>query len=90
MGLSLVMALIAIVGFWPRYFGPLVFGTLVQPLLVHIHATVFTGWLLLFFLQALLLERDHQRRLRHRRRLAAARLRRGRRTARRAKVISQS
>ncbi len=51
MALSLLMALIAIVGFWPRYFGPLVLGTLVQPLLIHLHATVFTGWLVLFFLQ---------------------------------------
>lgn len=51
-GLSLLMACIAIVGFWPRYFGPLVLGTLVQPLLIHLHATVFTGWLVLFFLQA--------------------------------------
>ena len=54
MGLSVLMALIAIVGFWPLYFGPLVVGTLVQPLLIHIHATVFTGWLVLFFLQAYL------------------------------------
>lgn len=52
LGLSALMALIAIVGFWPKYFGPLVFGTLVQPLLIHIHATVFTGWLVLFVLQA--------------------------------------
>jgi len=52
MGLGVLMALIAIVGFWPRYFGPLVFGTLVQPLLIHVHATVFSGWLVLFFLQA--------------------------------------
>ena len=52
MALSVLMALIAIVGFWPRYFGPLVLGTLVQPLLIHIHATVFTGWLVLFSLQA--------------------------------------
>ena len=51
MALSFLMALIAIVGFWPLYFGPLVFGTLVQPVLIHIHATVFTGWLGLFFLQ---------------------------------------
>ena len=50
--LSVLMALIAVVGFWPRYFGPLIFGSLVQPLLIHIHATVFTGWLVLFFLQA--------------------------------------
>jgi hypothetical protein len=46
------MAMIAVVGFCPRYFGPLVFGTLVQPVLIHIHATVFVGWLVLFFLQA--------------------------------------
>ena len=50
--LGALMAFIAIVGFWPRYFGPLVLGTLVQPLLIHVHATVFTGWLVLFFLQA--------------------------------------
>lgn len=50
--LSALMAFMAVVGFWPKYFGPLVFGTLVQPLLIHIHATVFTGWLVLFFLQA--------------------------------------
>ena len=46
------MALIAVVGFWRLYFGPLVVGTLSQPLLIHIHAAVFTGWLVLFFLQA--------------------------------------
>lgn len=51
-GLSVLMAAIAIGGFWPKYFGPLVFGTLVQPLLIHIHAIVFTGWLALFFAQA--------------------------------------
>ena len=50
--LGALMAFIAIVGFWPRYFGPLVLGTLVQPLLIHVHATVFTGWLVLFLLQA--------------------------------------
>lgn len=52
MALSVLMALMAIVGFWPGYFRPLVIGTLSQPLLIHIHATIFTGWLVLFFLQA--------------------------------------
>ena len=52
MALSVLMALIAVVGFWRLYFGPLVFGTLAQPLLIHFHATVFTGWLGLFFLQS--------------------------------------
>ena len=44
-GVSLLMGLIAIVGFWPTYFGPLVLGTIRQPLLIHLHATVFAGWL---------------------------------------------
>jgi hypothetical protein len=51
-GLSGLMAVTAIVGFWSGYFGPLLLGTLVQPLLIHVHAIVFTGWLVLFFLQA--------------------------------------
>ena len=46
------MALIALVGFWPNYYGPLVAGTLSHPLLIHIHAVVFSGWLALFALQA--------------------------------------
>lgn len=48
------MAVIAAVGFWPTYFGPLVRGTIAQPLLIHTHATVFVGWLLLFLAQAAL------------------------------------
>jgi hypothetical protein len=52
MGLGGLMALMAVVGFWPRYFGPLVTGSLSQPVLIHIHATVFTGWLVLFLSQA--------------------------------------
>ena len=51
---SLLMGLIAVVGFWPTYFGPLVTGRIAQPLLIHIHATVFTGWLVLFLAQAVL------------------------------------
>src|SRR5215217_4439850 len=53
-GTSLLMGLIAVVGFWPTYFGPLGKGTIAQPLLIHIHATVFTGWLVLFLTQAVL------------------------------------
>jgi FtsH-binding integral membrane protein len=52
--LGALITLFAVVGFWPRYFGPLVSGSLAQPLLIHVHATVFTGWLVLFFLQAYL------------------------------------
>jgi hypothetical protein len=52
--LSILMGFIAVVGFWPGYFGPLFDGTLVKLLRVHIHAVLFTGWLLLFFVQAAL------------------------------------
>jgi hypothetical protein len=37
-GASLLMGLIAVVGFWPTYFGPLVTGTIAQPLLLQFHA----------------------------------------------------
>lgn len=49
--LGLFMTLIAVVGFWPTYFGPLVTGTLASPVIIHLHAAVFTGWLLLFLAQ---------------------------------------
>ena len=52
--LSALMAVIAIVGFWPTYYGPLARLTLVQPPLIHVHAIVFTGWLALFSAQAVL------------------------------------
>ena len=51
MALSVLMVVIAVVGFWPTYFGPLVKSALVQPLIIHWHVLVFTGWLLLFFAQ---------------------------------------
>ena len=50
--LSALMALIAVVGFWPTYYGPLVGLTIAQPALIHAHAIVFTGWLALFSAQA--------------------------------------
>lgn len=51
MALSILMAAIAILGFWPTYFGPLVRATLAQPIIIHWHALVFSGWLALFFAQ---------------------------------------
>ncbi len=53
-GVSLLMGLIAVVGFWPTYFGPLVRGTVEQPPVIHVHATVFVGWLVLFLAQVVL------------------------------------
>ena len=51
--LSLLIALIAFVGFWPTYFGPLLSRTVDKGAVIHFHATIYVGWLLLFFSQAL-------------------------------------
>ena len=52
--LSLLIGAIAIGGFWATYFGALVRGTLGHPLLIHVHAAVFVGWLVLFLAQTVL------------------------------------
>ena len=52
---------IAIVGFWQTYGGPLVAGTLHAPTVIHVHAVVMVGWLLLFITQAWLAARGRIR-----------------------------
>jgi len=54
-GLSLLTAVIVLAGFWPSYYGLLLRNMPVdRPIIVHAHAVVFTGWLVLFLAQALL------------------------------------
>jgi len=53
-GLALLTAAIAVVGFWPTYFGPLVAGTVDKVPIIHFHAAVYVGWLALFMTQAAL------------------------------------
>lgn len=60
-GLGLFMSVIALAGFWRTYYGPLLGGTLVQPLVIHVHAVVFTGWLALFVTQSVLVARNERR-----------------------------
>jgi hypothetical protein len=50
-GISLLAALIAAMGFWPTYFAPLLAGTADHPQVIHVHAAVFSGWLALFAAQ---------------------------------------
>lgn len=52
--LSLLAVLIAAVGFWPTYFGPLLAGSVDKPAIIHFHATVYVGWLAIFVTQTLL------------------------------------
>jgi hypothetical protein len=46
--MALLAVLVAAVGFWPTYFGPLLAGTLDKPAVIHVHAAVFVTWLGLF------------------------------------------
>ncbi len=52
-GLSVLMAAIAIVGFSPGYIDAFT-RSLSRPMVLHVHAVVFTGWLVLFGVQAAL------------------------------------
>ena len=54
LGAGMLATLIAFIGFWPTYFGPLLLGTLETTVLIHVHAVVQIGWLALFIAQALL------------------------------------
>ena len=53
-GLAVLAALIAFIGFWPTYFGPLVAGAVDKTAIIHVHAAVYVGWLALFLTQAVL------------------------------------
>lgn len=56
--LGLLLLLLAIAGFWPQYFSAIV-GRRPAPLtqfwLIHLHAALFIGWLLLYISQATLI-----------------------------------
>jgi len=55
------MAGMALVGFWPSYFGPLITGTVNVVPVLHVHATIYSGWLILFISQAVLAATGHIR-----------------------------
>jgi hypothetical protein len=51
-GIAIFAIATAVAGFWPKYFGPFLGGTLETPSIIHVHAAVFIGWLVLFGVQA--------------------------------------
>jgi hypothetical protein len=53
-GVAVLAAMIAVVGFWPTYFGPLAAGTVDKTSIIHVHAAVYVGWLAIFITQAVL------------------------------------
>ena len=52
--LALLAIIMAAIGFWPGYFGPVLVGGKAKTVLVHTHAVIFVGWLALFAMQAAL------------------------------------
>jgi len=51
LGLTLLLMATVVVGFWPTYFGTLLSGGVTRPLVMHVHGAIFTGWMLLLFVQ---------------------------------------
>ncbi len=51
-GLTLLVTVLAFVGFWPTYFGPLLAGTVDKLPVIHVHAAIYVGWLAIFIAQA--------------------------------------
>jgi hypothetical protein len=53
-GLSLLIASMIGVAFWPGYLRPLLSGRVEEPLYIHVHAAVFFGFVALFITQSVL------------------------------------
>jgi len=56
--LPVLMVAMALIGFWPQYYGRLLAGTALDRgpshFLVHVHSSMFIGWLVILFVQAML------------------------------------
>ena len=50
--ISLLVAAIALAGFWPKYFSKMAVLAPDSPWFIHIHAAVFSAWIAIFFAQA--------------------------------------
>ncbi|MBY0492819.1 MAG: hypothetical protein K2Y23_01270 [Cyanobacteria bacterium] len=50
-GLTVLLMATVVTGFWPTYFGTFLIGGVARPLVMHAHGAIFTGWMLLLFLQ---------------------------------------
>lgn len=56
-GMAVLILAVAIAGFWPTYWGPLLEGTLDLHWLVHLHGIVLSSWLVLLIVQTVLVRR---------------------------------
>jgi hypothetical protein len=60
-GMSVLMLLLIIVGFWPSYYGPLLRGAAQAPWILHLHGAIYIGWMLLLVVQTVLASRGRIR-----------------------------
>ena len=51
---TILIVVIAFIGFWPTYFGPALKGRVHVPPLIHLHAVIYVTWLALFATQVAL------------------------------------
>lgn len=51
---TILIIVIALIGFWPTYFGPALAGRVHVPPLIHLHAVIYMTWLALFATQVAL------------------------------------
>ena len=56
--MAIIIAVVVLAGFAPRYGLPLLNGTSTVPWIIHVHAVVFASWLLVFVVQTTLIGRD--------------------------------
>lgn len=64
-GMALLLMIIAFVGFWPSYFGPILRGDemtmrlpeMITPWVIHLHVVVFMGWMTALLVQTILIAR---------------------------------
>lgn len=50
--IGILCLVIAVAGFWPSYFGPMLAGAPHALPIIHLHAVVFAGWVVLLIAQA--------------------------------------
>lgn len=52
--MAIVLVTMIVVGFWPSYFGPLLRGATQAPWILHLHGSIFMGWMFMLVAQSVL------------------------------------
>ena len=52
--MAILLLTMIVVGFWPSYFGPLLRGATQAPWILHLHGSIFMGWMFMLVAQSVL------------------------------------